>query len=99
MEREEMPEVRNNEEEARFEAEVGGRRALLTYERADGEIRMLHTEVPGEFQGRGIGSHLVRAAMEHARAEGLRVVPRCPFVRAYLERHPEDRELVRPRRG
>jgi predicted GNAT family acetyltransferase len=95
MEREELPEVRNNPEEARFEAEVGGRRALLTYERADGEIRMLHTEVPGEHQGRGVGSHLVRAALEHARAEGLRVVPLCPFVRAYLERHPEYVPLVR----
>jgi predicted GNAT family acetyltransferase len=90
-------EVRHNPEERRFEAEVEGGRALLTYDRPGREIHLLHTEVPSASEGRGVGSALVRSALEHAREERLTVVPLCPFVRAYLERHPESRELLRPR--
>ncbi len=54
-----------------------------------------HTEVPAAVEGQGIGSRLIRGALEAARAQGLQVVPRCSFVSAYLARHPEFNELVR----
>jgi predicted GNAT family acetyltransferase len=55
---------------------------------------MTHTFVPGELRGRGLAEQLVRAALEHARAEKLRVVPACSYVAKYIERHPEYRALL-----
>jgi hypothetical protein len=57
-------------------------------------MTILHTGVPLELEGHGIGSRLARAALEYARAHGLRVVPVCPFVRAYLKQHPEYLDVV-----
>ena len=57
-------------------------------------VVLTHTEVPDAISRRGIGSRLVRAALDDARAHQLRVVPRCPFVDAYIDRHPEYRALV-----
>jgi predicted GNAT family acetyltransferase len=53
-----------------------------------------HTEVPKELEGRGIGSALVRGLLEIARAQGLKVQAVCPFVKAYLDRHPEYADLL-----
>ncbi|HZU75169.1 MAG TPA: GNAT family N-acetyltransferase [Dehalococcoidia bacterium] len=86
--------VRKNEAAHRFEAQQDGRLAILTYQQRDGRITLIHTEVPTELEGHGIGAALARAALEDARAEGLRVVPLCPFVRGYIERHPEYETLV-----
>ncbi|HEX2095329.1 MAG TPA: GNAT family N-acetyltransferase [Longimicrobiaceae bacterium] len=94
-ERADVTVVRNGAEE-RFEIRTGGEPAFLTYSISDGEIVLLHTEVPEALSGNGLGSELVRAALEHARSEGLVVVPLCPFVQAYLRRHPEYRGLARP---
>jgi uncharacterized protein len=57
---------------------------------------LVHTEVPSALEGRGIGGRLVKAAMDAARAEGRQVVARCPFVRSYLERHPEYASQIEP---
>ena len=92
---EEPAEVVRDEAEERFSIDTGGEPAFLTYSLADGKLYLLHTEVPDALEGRGLGSGLVRAALEHARAEGLAVVPFCPFARAYLQRHPEYGDLVR----
>jgi predicted GNAT family acetyltransferase len=73
----------------RFEIAVDGQLAFLTYAVSDGRIRLIHTEVPPALQGQGYASRLTRAALERAQREHLRVVPLCPFVRAYLRRHPE----------
>lgn len=97
MQGDESVEVRRNEERSRLEAQVEGGTALLTYSVEEGRMSLLHTEVPAQVEGRGIGSRLVRAALDHARGEGLVVVPLCPFVRAYLERHPDERDVLRPR--
>jgi predicted GNAT family acetyltransferase len=86
--------VVDNPGESRFEARTPEGLALLTYERREGRLFLLHTEVPDALEGRGVGSQLVRTALDQARTEGARVVPYCAFVQAYLQRHPEYRELV-----
>jgi predicted GNAT family acetyltransferase len=80
--------VRDNREARRFEAVVDGQVAFMTYERRPDAIVFVHTEVPERFRRRGIGTQLVKAGIASARAEGLRLVAQCPFVRAYLRRHP-----------
>jgi len=86
--------VTNNESANRFEARVGEDLAILMYMRQPNALVLTHTEVPEELEGRGLGGDLARAAMEYARAEGLRIVPRCPFVVTWLKRHPEYEDVV-----
>ncbi len=87
-------EIRNNTSAHRFELEVDGHMATSWYRLSPGVIAFTHTEVPPALEGRGIGSRLVRAALDHARAAGLKVVPRCPFVAGLIERHPYYADLV-----
>ncbi len=90
-----MPQVKDNPAASRFEMESGGAVAFVEYERAgDGRIALLHTEVPEALSGQGVGSTLVRGVLEALRAERAKVVPRCGFVAAYIERHPEHRDLL-----
>ena len=86
--------VHHAPERERFEVTVGDDVAHLDYSRSGRRIAINHTEVPEAFEGRGVGSRLARAALDHARAEGLRVHVFCPFVRAWLERHPEYADVV-----
>lgn len=81
--------VRDHAEASRFEAIIGGQVAFLQYERRPDAFVFLHTEVPESLRGRGIASLLAKAALQSARAEGLPIVVRCPFVRAYLRKHPD----------
>jgi len=85
--------VRDNTERRRFELDAGGHVAFSNYKRSDGVLTILHTEVPKELEGRGIGSSLVRGLLEIAREEGLKVHAVCPFVKAYLDRHAEYADL------
>ena len=87
-------EVSHDETRRRFELEEDGETGFLTYIRQEGAIVFTHTIVPPELEGRGIGSRIVREGLEHARSEGLKVVPQCSFVQGYIERHPEYRDLV-----
>jgi uncharacterized protein len=89
-----MGEVRNNAELNRFELEVDGHLAVAYYRPSPGVITFAHTEVPSELGGRGVGSMLVKGALELARAQGLKVASRCPFVSAYLGKHPEFNDLL-----
>jgi predicted GNAT family acetyltransferase len=86
--------VRDNRAEQEFELDVDGHRAVAAYQREGGTIVFTHTHVPRAIEGRGVGSKLIRAALDAARDEGLAVVPQCPFVAAYIERHPEYRDLL-----
>jgi uncharacterized protein len=86
--------VRDNAPARRYEIELGGPPAVLAYRRTPGAIELLHTEVPPAHRGRGLAEQLARHALDAARREGLRVVPTCPFVQAYLRRHPEDQALT-----
>jgi uncharacterized protein len=84
----------DNSAAERIELTVDDLTAFIAYRRAGQRIIFTHTEVPDEFRGRGIGSALVRGALELARQRELEVVPLCPFVAAYLRRHPAYLELV-----
>jgi predicted GNAT family acetyltransferase len=87
--------VTNAPERERYEARVGDEVAGFTaYRERPGLIAFMHTEVDPRFEGRGVGSSLVAGALEDARARGLAVLPFCPFVNAYLERHAELVALV-----
>ena len=60
----------------------------------DDRIVFTHTLVPHAIEGKGVGSKLIRAALDSARDQGLKVVPQCPFVAVYIDRHPEYRDLI-----
>jgi predicted GNAT family acetyltransferase len=75
--------------------EVDGEAAgHLAYRRVPDRTVFLHTEIDPSFEGRGIGSQLIRAALAGERAQGRMIEPRCPFVAAYIRRHPEEGDLV-----
>lgn len=78
----------------RFEIRTDAGTALLAYERRGDVLEINHTEVPDHSEGRGYGATLAEAALDFARAEGLTVIPSCPFVAAYVQRHPEHADLV-----
>ena len=83
-------EVVDNVKAQRFELNVDGQVAVLEYDRTAESLALVHTEVPPELRGHHIGERLVVAALDSARAAGLRIVAVCPFVREYLRRHPPD---------
>ena len=90
-----MSEVKDNPAMGRFEIAGGGAVAFVECERSGGgRIALLHTEVPEALSGQGVGSKLVRGVLDALRAEGAKVVPRCEFVAAFVERHPEYRDLL-----
>jgi predicted GNAT family acetyltransferase len=86
--------VRDNAAQRRFELEVEGHAAYLYYRLEPGVITLVHTEVPEALGGRGVGSTLVRGALEAIRAKGLKVVAKCPFVAGYMGKHPEFNDLL-----
>ena len=86
--------VRNNDER-RYETTVDGTTAFLDYEIDGDRITLVHTAVPESLEGRGVGTAIVRAALEDARTRDLSVIARCPFVRSYLDRHPEEAEKTK----
>ncbi|HCB02755.1 MAG TPA: GNAT family N-acetyltransferase [Nocardioides bacterium] len=88
--------VTNNEAEQRYEARVDGELAgSAYYDTADDLIVFTHTEVDDAFEGQGVGSALARAALDDVRADGRRrVIPRCPFIKGWIDRHPEYRDLL-----
>ena len=87
--------VSDNPAQHRYELEVDGHIAASYYEIADGVITFVHTEVPPELGGKGIGSKLIKGALDQVRAGGLKVIAQCPFVKAYIEKHPEYADLLK----
>jgi uncharacterized protein len=85
----ESPDVIDNQDQSRFELRADGRLAELDYRHPGRRLVLIHTEVPAELEGRGIGGRLVMAAIDRAQREGLTLVPLCPFARGWLERHPD----------
>jgi predicted GNAT family acetyltransferase len=81
--------VADNRASSRLELTIDDQTAFLAYERTPHSFVIVHTEVPPALRGRHLGDVLVKAALDHAHAEGLRVVAVCPFARAYLRKHPD----------
>ncbi len=86
--------VTNNESENRFETQVEGDLAFAAYTRRGDTLTFTHTEVPDDLQGQGIGTKLVRGALEQVRDDALKVVPQCPFVAAFIDENPEYQALL-----
>ncbi len=79
----------------RYEAQEGDELAgFLEYVLKRGRLALVHTETVAGHEGRGVASQLVRFALDDARRRELRVIPICPYVKAYLERHPEQADIV-----
>ena len=89
-----MENVTDNAASHAFELVVDGHRAFAAYKLDGDTITFTHTVVPKAIEGRGVASKLIRAALDSARDRGLKVVAECPFVAAYIERHPEMRDLL-----
>jgi uncharacterized protein len=87
-------EVVDNPSNTRYELVIDGMTAYVTYERAPGQITFIHTEVPPALSGHCVGSTFARTVLEMARANGDKVVARCPFVAAFVRNHPEFQDLL-----
>jgi predicted GNAT family acetyltransferase len=86
--------VRHNEAEGRFELATDHGLATAAYARDGDTLVFTHTVVPPADEGHGIGSALVAGAMAEVRAAGLKVIPQCPFVAAWFDRHPDQADLL-----
>lgn len=85
----------NNAEESRFETTVDGHLAKVDYRLIGGKkIALIHTEVPKELSSQGVGNQLAKFSLDYSRAQGWRVLPYCPFIAAYIKRHPEYNDIV-----
>jgi predicted GNAT family acetyltransferase len=78
----------------RFEIERNGQTAFLEYRLAGKVIQLVHTEVPPQFRGQGVGAELAKSSLDWARDNGVKVDAICPFVTAYIEKHPQYRDLL-----
>lgn len=87
-------EVVNNPDARRFEVSLNGKLAKIQYLLTNHLIVFTHTEVPPEFEGMGIAGKMAKVALDYARDAGIQVQPLCPFIAAYIRRHPEYQELV-----
>jgi predicted GNAT family acetyltransferase len=87
--------VRNNTALNRFELDIDGYQAVAYYRMTPGVITFVHTEVPQALSGQGVATRLIRGALEMVRALGLKVVAQCPFVSAFMGKHPEYNDLLR----
>jgi len=86
--------IRDHKDMRRFELEVEGHIAFTEYERTGNRIFLTHTEVPKELEGTGVGAALVEKTLQHIEANGWKLVPYCPYVQAYLRRHPEWQRIL-----
>ena len=89
-----MTDVVDNPARHRFELVVDDHIAKSEYALEDGVMTFIHTEVPEALAGRGIGSRLIRGALDQARGRGLKVIAQCPFVKGYIEKHAEYADLL-----
>jgi len=86
--------VADNPDKRRFEAEVAKNMVFIDYIRAKDAVFLNHTEVPPVLEGQGIGAELMRQTLEKLKTDGDLLAPLCPFVAAYLKRHPQWKFLL-----
>jgi predicted GNAT family acetyltransferase len=92
-----MVTVTRNDENSRYEALLDGQPAgFVQFRQRPGKVVLIHTETDPAYEGRGVGSALARGALDDVRARGEKARVECPFIRAYIERHPEYADLVEP---
>ena len=84
-----------NDEKNRFEATLDGETAVLTFHHNGKRLALIHTGVPEKLEGKGLASLLTKTALQYARDNDFTVVPICPFVRSYLEQHPDEAEKTK----
>lgn len=87
--------VSNNPAHHRYELAVDGHIAATYYKIEGPVITFIHTEVPPELGGKGIGSKLVKGALDQVRASGLKAIAECPFVKAWIDKHPDYADLLK----
>ena len=87
--------VSDNPAQHRFELAVDGHIAAAYYELAGGVITFVHTEVPPELGGKGIGSKLAKGALDQVRTRGLKVIAQCPFIKGWIDKHPDYAGLLK----
>lgn len=91
----EPKEITHNQEKQRFELQIDEHKAMVKYTPVQPEVWSLnHAFVPSQLEGRGIGSELVRQVLTYCHNHGIRIIPACPFIEAYIRRHPEWKDLV-----
>lgn len=86
--------ILQNTEKHQFETTVDGHTAFIVYKLFPGGIAYIHTEVPPELEGKGIASQMAKYVLDYARENHLKVKPLCPYVHAYMKRHPEYNDLL-----
>lgn len=86
--------ITNNQSEKRFQAAAGKSSGFLYYSYSGSEMTLVHTEVPDELGGRGLGGKLVKFALEYARQQGLKIKAECPFAQGYIKRHEEYSDVL-----
>ena len=91
--------VHNNPDKNRFELEVDGETAFTVYQQQGDTLIFVHTEVPLDERGQGVGDALIKGTLQQVREAGQKVIPLCPFVNAYIRRHPEEQDLLTDQTG
>ena len=86
--------VRDNPALHRFELDVDGVTAFTVYRHKSGVVTFIHTEVPDALAGKGVGSKLAKGALDIVRARNEKVIAECPFIAAYIQKHPEVQDLL-----
>ncbi|UAB81399.1 N-acetyltransferase [Marixanthomonas sp. SCSIO 43207] len=87
-------ELNDNTDKSRFEVEIQDKMAIMDYKKKDNKLYILHTEVPKEFEGKGIASAMVKKVLHLIKEKDMKLVSLCPFVSGYIKRHPEYKSLV-----
>src|SRR5262249_34133144 len=87
--------IENNERAGQFEAREGQQEPFISYRRQAESIRFLHTQAQPGLEGQGLAARLTRTALDYARTQGLRVIPICPFVAAYIRTHTAYQDLIK----
>jgi predicted GNAT family acetyltransferase len=85
---------RDNETGNRFELEIEGAIAFVSYRKSPGAITLEHTEVPPQLGGKGIGSQIARATLDAVRAQGRKLTVECEFIQGFMGKHPEYNDLL-----
>jgi predicted GNAT family acetyltransferase len=86
--------VQQNEEERKFYADVDGHEAVVEYARMGDVYNLAHTYVPEELRGKGVANKLVQGTLDEIKRQGAKFLPSCPFVQAFVKKHPEYQEGV-----